>query len=231
MQTKTGIILPDGYDRIKVVQSLKDMFAVPMDVHTNAVVCERPALPQNFSSLDLRQIFNLNAKGQWKSNHPDLVREAARKAGNEQREALNQILRDMADITAAGKCTMADLVTVVAYEDPRIVFGTSDFHWDAYPDSEEVEIILCNYGLGADGRSETEWIRDEDAVRQPDTDDKFTAREGAQIYQFGKYHFWRMKAQHAGIQGKPFTHRAPAQPPGAPDRAFLFAMRRPGRHY
>lgn len=221
MQTKTGIILPDGYDRVKVVGSLASMFADSFEAPTNCVISERTEPMPDFSTLDFTTLFNLKADGDWKNVRPFELERALNNAADEsQFKALTRIRQDIENLNAAGGCNDATLVLTTRFSDDRIYLGSYDFHFDGSSESNRYgEIILCNYtGLP------TEWIRNEDAVWIENSDNQFTARENAPIFEFNKFSFWRMKTEHSKMTGKPFIHRGLKPEPGTV-RSFLHATR------
>lgn len=223
MQTKTGIILPDGYDRVKVVGSLADMFAMTMDETTDCVVCERTVPGHTIDAESLARTFNMCAM--WNSFRPSDMVKALNHVNDQSINAdLRFILNDMQSLQ--DYCPEIDprLVIEIPTLDPLLRIATHEWHFDGQSDSDAFkELIICNYA----GAS-TQGARHTDARPKPDGvgENEYDVPEGAPVMVFGHFNFWRFKTEHRGMKGHAFIHRAPPPVPGAAVRALIVASRK-----
>ncbi|MDB5490598.1 MAG: hypothetical protein JWO78_447 [Micavibrio sp.] len=220
MQTATGINLPGGYDRVKVVGSLADVFGVALDETTDCVVYERSVPGMDINAEALARAFNRHAV--WSSFTRSEVAHALAQTGD---EGLRFIFEDMQ--TLQSHCAALDprLVLEIPTLDPRLRIATHEWHADGQPDSDNFrELILCNYA-GAT----TQGARHSDARLKRDGigDNEYDVAPGSPHMNFGHFNIWRFKTEYYGMKGHAFIHRAPPPVPGAGVRALLVASRKP----
>ncbi len=220
--------IPPDYTRIRVVDNLKDLlrFKLGRKNDVNCIVLPRhtPIMTIYFNAL-AKRLHEIERDDYARFDRRDLKKIAKYCSGTEQ-AGLEIIIKDMSDLSRfpfwpSRGYSSIDLAMSVDKGGGRPSDET--FHTDSHMVSSKGR-VLCTYA-----GSVTEWIRDEDAYQEANTN-QFKAKPGALIHSFRQgdiYKFGTVMMQWPSCYHDPFIHRAPVRkklpPPEGSVRLVLFA--------
>jgi hypothetical protein len=207
--------IPQDYKRIKVVDSLTELFNEQFGGadEVNAVLMPR-RVSENFQALAGILGDRLGIKPDIKAQR-SLDREGARNQikhlDHWERKSLQRILYDMDQLSERDVQPLLRVVSPAGY-DFKIAYR---LHEDREKPGENGRIMCCYM------EPTTEWLRNEDAVRKGGQ--IYEAKPVTKFFSFRVGDIW--KQADCGQKVEPFIHRAIRSEPGSCPRLLLVADR------
>ena len=191
--------LPEGYGHLRVVGSLSDVFGGADVEGINARLMPR-RLSENFNALADYLLKTHNCTGIPNFQCEPAVTGEIKKAMKHHDPAIalaaQRLQADYEAGCAARRIRKQDWhLRVIGYF--KVSSGEANFHIDG-----KSRVLTCYAGRV------TEWLRNEDAEKQPDR--TWTAKPGAPAYTFGPGDIWYQD----NLSRTPFLHRSPMPQPG-----------------
>lgn len=232
---------PEGYDRVRVVDSFDALVAAPFGPRVNAA-CWRRAPEGDFEELaacfaDGDEIVSLEEDRL-------LALRGGLSAGG--RLAVDAVLRDQALLRAHGLSPGLECVPRYRRDAPGRAVPTDVYSFHADRATVAADTYLCSYNGAA-----TEGLRNDGARRRIDDpatraallaefrragaedfdaylaencyDLHYAALPGAVPFSFGLGNLWRVAVDYPGCPVPPCLHRAPEEPPGRIPRLLLIS--------
>jgi hypothetical protein len=237
--TRQAYAPPDGYGRIRVVQSFAELVATPFANGVNAL-CWARALPGDFEEV----VQRLAVRDEMASiDEATLKGLALSDAG---RVAADILLEDLRLLHAQELAPVLDCIRGYPRDEESgpVPVDVYSFHADSAPVAADT--WLCTYA-GAP----SEGLSNEAAQRKVDVpeiraellklfggedgeefraflsehcyDLHYAPAPGAQPFSFGVGNLWRIAVEYPGSPVPPCIHRAPETIPGEPPRLLLIA--------
>lgn len=231
--------LPDGYDRVRVVDSFAALVETPWGDGVNAL-CWRRELPGDFEAV----VAACGPFDEITSLDEEVLAEL--ELGPAGQAARAVLIADLARLRERGLAPSLDLIPAYPRDEdggpvPTDVYS---FHADSAP--VLADTYLCSYTVAA-----SEGLRNEEARRKVDVPEiraelrrNFGAGEeeafrtflsghcydlhyaptaGARPFSFGLGNLWRIANQCPGSPVPPCVHRAPETRPGQAPRLLLIS--------
>tara|TARA_B100000953_G_scaffold289628_1_gene273821 strand:- start:5 stop:691 length:687 start_codon:yes stop_codon:yes gene_type:complete len=197
--------LPDKYNRLIQVGSLEEMFSAVESAGSdvNLIVWRRGALEGDFNTL--AECLSDSSSEDKSISYPELYLKSTdiiqpedlslRSDFSAACAAIYKDIKDLAELRP-GDVEMHTLRSVGHHG-----YEEADIH-DFHSDQDYWRFMACYSGLG------TEWIKNEDSIKDDTRDGFYYAAEDAAHYHFQEGDVWLQSGE--GLTGRaPFLHRAP----------------------
>lgn len=221
--------LPDGYGRIRLVDSFDELVATPFADGVNAL-CWRRDLAGDFDEV----LAAVAAGDDIQTLDADRLLSLKETLSDAGQQAADVLVSDLQLLTGRGLAPVLDRIDAYPRDDaPVVPTDVFSFHADRAP--VEADTYLCTYAGAA-----SEGLRNEDALRHIDMpatraalqaqcvaenggdfdawlrdncyDLHYAARAGAAPFSFGRFNLWRIAIAWPDCPVPPCIHRAPDDP-------------------
>ncbi len=235
----TSFSLPDGYARIRCVESFHDLVTTPFGSGINAL-CWRRILRGDFHEVVEHLIANEGITTLDESRLRSLPLSLPGKA------AVEFLLEDQRLLRAHGLSPILDLIHGYTRDEDGAAVPTDVYSFHVDSATTETDTWLCTYHGPA-----SEGLRNDEARRRvdiPETraalleafggedsgdfpeylsencyDLHYAPMPQAQPFSFGLGNLWRIAVDYPGSPVPPCIHRAPETHPGDPPRLLLIS--------